>query len=131
MPLELDYLRDALGGGDEAARQLKATTAEAILRALSEDDQFALVSLDVKPTVLHPKKGLAAAEEKEIATALEKLAEHSSGGATDLASSFSVSLERVHGAEQPAVVYVGDGVATSGEMTGEQLVERLRRAAAG
>ncbi len=119
---------DTSAAGDESARQLKAQTAEAILRALSAEDRFALVSLDVRPKVLHPAKGLSRASEKEIANALEQLAEHAAGGATDLASLFDVSLQRLHGAEQPAVVYVGDGVATSGEMTGEQLIERLRRA---
>lgn len=119
---------DTSAAGDEASRQLKAQTAEAILRAMSDSDHFALVSVDVRPTVLHPKDGLAAANDKEIAKALEALAEHSSGGATDLASSFDVSLKRLHGTAQPAVIYVGDGVATSGEMTGEQLIERLRRA---
>jgi len=34
----------------------------------------------------------------------------------------------LYGSEQPAVVYVGDGLATSGELSGEQIVERLRRA---
>lgn len=119
---------DTSAAGDEASRQLKAQTAEAVLRAMSDSDRFALVSVDVRPTVLHPKDGLAPANDKEIARALEALAEHSSGGATDLASSFDVALKRLHGAAQPAVVYVGDGIATSGEMTGEQLMERLRRA---
>ena len=120
---------DTSAAGDEASRQLKASTAEAILRALSDDDRFALVSLDVKPTVLHPAKGLAPATDQEISQrARRALADHASGGATDLSSLFDVSLARLHGAEQPAVVYVGDGIATSGEMSGEQLVERLRRA---
>ena len=119
---------DTSAAGDEASRQLKVSTAEAILRALSDDDRFALVSLDVRPKVLHPEKELAAASDQEISKALEKLSEHSTGGATDLASLFDVALKRLHGTEQPAVVYVGDGIATSGEMTGEQLVERLRRA---
>ncbi len=119
---------DTSAAGDESARQLKTATAEAILRALSEDDRFALVALDVRPAVLHPKDGLAPASDKEIAKALEALADHSTGGATDLASLFDVALGRLHGADQPAVVYVGDGIATSGEMSGEQLVERLRRA---
>ncbi len=119
---------DTSAAGDEASRQLKASTAEAILRALSDDDRFALVALDVKATVLHPAKGLAPASDQEISKALEALADHSSGGATDLSSLFDVSLARLHGAEQPAVVYVGDGIATSGDMSGEQLVERLRRA---
>ena len=125
---EVVVVVDTSAGGDEANRQLRVSTAEAILRALSEEDRFALVALDVKPVVVHPAEGLATATEGEIAKALEKLAGHPSGGATDLASSFEVSLGRVHGGEQPAVVYVGDGLATSGEMTGEQLVERLRRA---
>lgn len=119
---------DTSAAGDESSRQLKTATAEAILRALSDDDRFALVALDVRPTVLHPKEGMAAASEGEIAKALEALAGHTAGGATDIASMFDVSLQRLHGAEQPAVVYVGDGVATSGELSGEQIVERLRRA---
>ncbi len=119
---------DTSAAGDEASRQLKASTAEAILRALSDDDRFALVALDVKATVLHPSKGLAPASDAEISKALEALADHSSGGATDLSSLFDVSLARLHGTEQPAVVYVGDGIATSGDMSSEQLVERLRRA---
>src|SRR5690606_28762388 len=38
---------------------------------------------------------------------------------------------RVHEAEQPAIVYVGDGLATSGERNGDALAERLRRALTG
>ena len=79
---------DTSAAGDEASRQLKASTAEAILRALSDDDRFALVALDVKATVLHPAKGLAPASDQEISKALEALADHSSGGATDLSSLF-------------------------------------------
>ncbi|MBX3182475.1 MAG: FecR domain-containing protein [Polyangiaceae bacterium] len=127
-PAEVVVVVDTSAAGDEASRQLKAQTAEAVLRAMSDKDRFALVSVDVRTTVLHPKEGLASATEGEIAAALAALAEHSSGGATDLASSFDVSLKRLHGAAQPAVVYLGDGVATSGELTGEQLIERLRRA---
>ncbi len=119
---------DTSAAGDEAAHQLKTAAAESILRALSGEDRFALVALDVRPTVLYPKDGLAKAGDKEIAKALESLADHAVGGATDLAALFDVALGRLHGAEQPAVVYVGDGIATSGEMSGEQLVERLRRA---
>jgi Ca-activated chloride channel homolog len=119
---------DTSADGDEASRQLRATAAEAVLRALAVEDRFALASLDVRPTVLHPDKALAEAKDEEIEKALERLAEHASGGATDLGALFDAALSRVHGAEQPAVIYVGDGLATSGEMNGEQLIERLRRA---
>ena len=126
--VEVVVVVDTSGGGDDSARQLKTATAEAVLRALSADDRFALVALDVKPTVLHPAEGLAAASEKEITTALERLADRLPGGATDLSAAFDVALSRVHGAEQPAVIYIGDGWATSGETSGEALGERLRRA---
>ncbi|HEY3448074.1 MAG TPA: VIT domain-containing protein [Myxococcales bacterium] len=125
---EVVLVVDTSGAGDENARQLKAATAEAVLRSLSADDRFALVSLDVKPTPLHPAEGLAAANEKEITLALERLADRVPGGSTDIAAVFDVALSRLHGAEQPAVIYVGDGWATSGELSGEALGERLRRA---
>jgi hypothetical protein len=80
--------------------------------------------------VLHPREGLSEASEKEIAAALERLAEHRSGGATDLGALFDVALGRVHGKEQPAVIYIGDGLATSGEIVAEKLTERLRRSLA-
>ncbi|MFH1811866.1 MAG: VIT domain-containing protein [Pseudomonadota bacterium] len=127
-PASVVLVVDTSAAADDAARQLKAVAAEAILHALSAEDQFALVSLDVKPTVLHPAQDLAPAAEEQIAQALERLADHASGGATDLAALFDVALARLHAAEQPAVIYVGDGLATSGEMSGEQLSERLRRA---
>jgi len=126
--IETVVVVDTSGGGDDSARQLKTATAEAVLRALSADDRFSLVALDVKPTVLYPEQGLAQANEKEITTALERLAGRLPGGATDLSAAFDVALSRVHGAEQPAVVYIGDGWATSGETSGEALGERLRRA---
>jgi tetratricopeptide (TPR) repeat protein len=122
---------DTSASGDEAQRQLRTATAEAILRALSDDDRFALVALDVKPTVLYPAEGLARASEAEIARGLEKLSEHASGGATDLGAMFETALERLHGTEQPAIVYVGDGVPTSGEIEADALVDRLRRTLAG
>lgn len=123
---------DTSAGGDEGARQLRTATAEAILRALSDDDRFALVSLDVRPTVLYPtKEGLTPASDAEIGRALEKLSEHPASGATDLGAMFETALERLHGTEQPAIVYVGDGAPTSGETAPEALADRLRRSLSG
>ena len=127
-PGDVVVVVDTSAAGDENERQLKVTAAEAILRALSEDDHFALITLDATATVLHPSKGLAPAKDTEISQALNALANHASGGATDLAAIFDVALERLHKRPQPAVVYVGDGVATSGVLAPEQLLERLRRA---
>ena len=122
---------DTSAGGDDSARQLRIAAAEGALRALSDHDHFALVSLDVTPTVVYPKEGLAPATETDIANALGKLSDHSIGGATDLGAMFEPALARLHGKEQAALVYVGDGAPTSGETGPEALVGRLRRSLTG
>ena len=124
---DLSVVVDTSASADEATRQQKAGAAEAILRSLSPADHFTLIALDAAPTVLYPKEGLAEANDKEIAAALVRLADHATGGATDLGALFDVALGRVHGTEQPAVIYIGDGIATSGEVSGDKLSERLRR----
>ncbi|MEO6420268.1 MAG: VIT domain-containing protein, partial [Polyangiaceae bacterium] len=128
---ELVLVVDTSAGGDESARQLRISAAEAILRALSDDDKFAVVAVDVSPTVVYPKEGLAKATDTDIAEALEKLNDHGIGGATDLGAMFEPALERLHNADQPAIVYVGDGAPTSGETTADGLTERLRRSLSG
>jgi Ca-activated chloride channel homolog len=130
-PADVVLVVDTSAGGDDSARQLRVAAAESALRALSDHDHFALVTLDVAASVVYPKDGLAPASEPEIAKALEKLADHSVGGATDLGAMFEPALARLHGKEQAAVIYVGDGAATSGETGAEALLERLRRSLTG
>ncbi|OJY15605.1 MAG: hypothetical protein BGO98_23265 [Myxococcales bacterium 68-20] len=122
---------DTSAGGDESARQLRIAATEATLRALSDGDHFAVIALDVAPRVVYPKDDLAPATEAEIGKALEKLADHGAGGATDIGAMFEPALARLHGKEQAAVVYVGDGAPTSGETGAEALLERLRRSLTG
>ncbi len=126
-PGDVAVVVDTSASGDEAVRQQKAAGAEAILRALSQKDHFVLIAIDSAPVVLWPKEGLAEATDKEIAQALARLSEHAAGGATDLGALFDAALGRLHGAEQPAVVYIGDGLPTSGEVSADRLAERMRR----
>jgi Ca-activated chloride channel family protein len=121
---------DTSAGSDDSTRQLEVAAAEAILRSLADDDRFALMALDVRPKVLHPATGLAPATEAEVGKARELLAAHPPGGATDLGALFDVALARLHGAEQQAVIYIGDGLATSGEIGGQRLQSALRRSLA-
>lgn len=125
------FVVDTSAGGDESARQLRIASAEAALRSLSDRDHFALVALDVGPRVVYPKEGLAPATEGDISKALESLSDHAIGGATDLGAMFEPALARLHGKEQAALVYVGDGAPTSGETGAEALLERLRRSLTG
>ncbi|MGB1015805.1 MAG: hypothetical protein ACPG4T_16835, partial [Nannocystaceae bacterium] len=86
---------------------------------------------DVTAEVLFPSEGLSEATPQAISQALEKVAKHSAGGATDLGAIFEQALARVHGLNQPAIVYIGDGLVTSGERDGDALSERLRRSITG
>ncbi len=122
---------DTSAAGDPAEYQTRLAVAEAFLRSLSAGDEFAVVSADVRAEVLFPESGLAKAGPDTVSAALERLAEHGTGGATDLGAIFEEALERVHGLDQPAVVYIGDGMATSGERAGDALAERLRRSMTG
>jgi len=130
VPGDLVVVLDTSAGGDESERQVRADAVEAILRALSAGDRFAVMTADLAPRVLYPEQGLAEATEANIAVAVEKLAEVANAGATDLGEVFHQALQRVHEAEQPAVVYVGDGLATVGELSSAKLAERLRRSLA-
>lgn len=122
---------DTSAGGDASEHQTKLAVAEALLRSLSQGDRFAIMSSDVSARVLYPETELADATPEAISSALESVAEHGTGGASDLGAIFESALERVHGLEQPAIVYIGDGLATSGERGGDALAERLRRSITG
>ena len=127
VPGDVVVVLDTSAGGGETERQIRSDAAEAILRALSDGDRFAVVASDLTPRVVFPDTGLSNATEENVSLAAEKLSEVSSAGATDLGEMFSVALGLVHEAEQPAVVYVGDGLPTVGETTSMELAERLRR----
>ena len=127
VPGDVVVVVDTSAGGDSADHQIRLQTAEAILRALGETDRFAVMAADLTPQVLYPRKGLAKATESNISSAVEKMAEIPPAGATDLGEMFSSALALVHDSVQPAIVYVGDGIATSGETVSDAIAERLRR----
>ncbi len=108
---------DTSASADESARQQKAAAAEAILRAMSPSDHFALIALDSAPAVLHPKEGWPRRPTRR-SPPRSRGSPSTRRGATDLGALFESALGRVHGKEQPAVIYIGDGLATSGEVTG-------------
>jgi Ca-activated chloride channel family protein len=122
---------DTSAFGDDAEHQSRVAVAQALLHSLSGEDRFALMAADLTAEVLYPAEGLSPATPEAITEALELLENHRPGGATDLGAIFERALGRVHDAEQPAIVYVGDGLATSGARGADDLSERLRRALSG
>ncbi|MEZ4226848.1 MAG: hypothetical protein R3B13_38260 [Polyangiaceae bacterium] len=73
---------------------------------------------------MYTKQGLAKADDKEIDQCLEALADHAVGSATDLAALFGVYESPACRGATRGRVRSGSGIATSGEMSGEQLVRR-------
>jgi tetratricopeptide (TPR) repeat protein len=130
-PADVVVVVDTSAFGDASEHQSRIAVAEALLRSLAASDRFALVSADLDTQVLFPDAGMSEATPDNIAAALERLNNHRPGGATDLGQIFERALQRVHSAEQPAIVYVGDGLATSGERSADALAERLRRTLTG
>lgn len=128
---EVVVVVDTSAGNDPSEHQTKLAVAEALLRSLSAEDEFVLVGADLSAEVLYPEQGMAKATPEAISAALERLAKRKAGGATDISAIFEQSIERVHGRTQPAIVYIGDGVATSGEVGGGKIAERLSWTLAG
>ena len=122
---------DTSAFGDAAEHRSRLAVTEALLRSLAEDDRFALMAADLGAELLYPAEGLSPATPEAIGEALAALTDHRPGGATDLGSIFDRALGRIDSAEQPAIVYVGDGLATSGERSTDALSERLRRSLGG
>ncbi|HVI00028.1 MAG TPA: VIT domain-containing protein [Enhygromyxa sp.] len=128
---EVVVVVDTSAGSDPGEHQTKLAVAEALLRSLSTEDEFVLVGADLNAEVLYPQEGMAKATPEAISAALEQLGKRKPGGATDMGAIFEQSVERVHGRTQPAIVYIGDGLATSGAIAGDAIAERLSWTLAG
>ncbi|MBN2717485.1 MAG: VWA domain-containing protein, partial [Deltaproteobacteria bacterium] len=118
---------DTSAGGGAMERQIRTAATEAVLRALSAGDRFAIVTADLQTRVLYPENGLAKVSDETVSAALERISQVSAAGASDLGDMFNVALKLVHGSTQPAVIYIGDGRPTVGEMSALALAGRLRR----
>src|SRR5690606_17759576 len=81
---EVVVVVDTSAAGDPSEYQTRLAVTEALLRSLSEGDRFAVMSADVKAEALYPEEGLADAGPQAVSEALERLAAHGTGGATDL-----------------------------------------------
>jgi Flp pilus assembly protein TadD len=131
LPGDVVVVLDTSAGGDQAERQVRQDSVEAVLRALSTGDRFAVLAADLDARVVYPAEGLTPADDASVSAAMEALSEVGSAGATDLGEMFGTALGLLHESEQPALLYIGDGRATVGELSAEALSERLRRSLAG
>ena len=116
-PLELVLLVDVSGATDAEDLELARGVVESVLRQLAPTDRVAIQLADVRA---HSPEGapaglaIASAETREAI--LESMARAHPGGATDLGESLRQAASLVSGRPRGALLYLGDGIPTTGAL---------------
>jgi Ca-activated chloride channel family protein len=116
-PLELALVVDASGGTDPESLELESRLVETVLRQLAPTDRVAVRVADVTawtPEGIGSELLEATPENREAIVAAISRVQRS--GATDLATSLRDAAELVVGKPRGAVLYLGDGLPTTGAL---------------
>ncbi|MFO0587455.1 MAG: VIT domain-containing protein [Polyangiaceae bacterium] len=126
--LDLAIVIDASAATDTSQLALARAQVAALLAHLGKDDRAVVWAGDValRPVVAGRDK-LAAIDDEARRSILTGLAQLSRGGATDLGAMLSSAAEALDPARRGAVVYIGDGTPTVGELSLLDLRERLAK----
>ncbi|MGI8978782.1 MAG: VIT domain-containing protein [Pirellulaceae bacterium] len=126
-PLKLIVLADTSASMDRSSRKTQDEVLGALLGSLGPKDSFQLAACDVDCVWTADKP--QPAEAKNIEAARSFLAKRRSMGWTDLDKAFAEALKKCDGKTQ--VVYLGDGVVTTGDADGVVFAKRLLKMAEG
>lgn len=122
-PLNLLVVADTSASIDRGGRTAQAEFIAALLGSLTPRDRFNLAAADVETDWVFD--GSQAADEKNVAAARQFLAGRVSLGWTDLDKAFASALSKAKKATR--VVYVGDGIVTTGDADPVAFANRLKR----
>jgi predicted Zn-dependent protease len=122
-PLELVILADTSASMDAPSRERQAELIATLLAALTPKDKFNLGTCDVDCDWVFARP--IAAEARNIETAQQKLAARHSLGWTDLDKATQAALRQCGPKTQ--VVYIGDGIVTTGDADPVAFTKRLKR----
>ncbi|MCL4202229.1 MAG: hypothetical protein KJ000_07025 [Pirellulaceae bacterium] len=126
-PQHLLVLADTSGSMDAASRENQRQFLAALFGSLTPEDRLNLAVVDVDCQWSFPASVPATAE--NAALALRRLDERISLGWTDLDKAFAAARERCEPGTQ--IVYVGDGIVTTGDADPVAFNQRLQRLFAG
>ncbi|MFK7985117.1 MAG: TonB family protein [Sandaracinaceae bacterium] len=128
-PLDLVILADVSAGTDRSHLELGRSVVESIAAHLDEEDRVTVVSADltIRSVIEGEEAALGAATAGRVEALLDGLARVPAGGATDLGQAIAAAAETLDPTRRGAVVYVGDGTPTVGELRAEGLLEALGR----
>lgn len=121
--MDVLILADTSGSMDTAAREAQSTFVRGLFSLLGPKDTFQLLTLDVGVSEFSDQPQPAAKADK----ALDFLEARPSLGWTDLDLGMQKVLERLH--KNTVVIYVGDGIGTTGDADPVALADRLKRLA--
>jgi Ca-activated chloride channel family protein len=116
-PLELVMLLDVSGETDPEDLEIARAVIEAVLRQVTPTDKIAIRLADVSAHVPEgAPEGLVPATDENREALLESIARVNLGGATDLGRSLREAAQLVAGRPRAAVLYLGDGLPTTGDL---------------
>jgi tetratricopeptide (TPR) repeat protein len=116
-PLELVMLLDVSGDTDPEDLEIARAVIEAVLRQVTPTDRVAIRLADVSAHVPEgAPDGLVPATDEHREALLESIARVNLGGATDLGRSLREAAQLVAGRPRAAVLYLGDGLPTTGDL---------------
>lgn len=117
-------LDDVSASRDAMARRAQSDLVDGFLRELDEDDRVAVVAFDVTARVALPATRV---RDVDRAAVRKALADEGDVGATDVGVALDAALAQLGGAapEDAMVVYLGDGVITSGTRHLDELRGKL------
>jgi Ca-activated chloride channel family protein len=124
--LDVVIVADVSAGTDRAHLELGRSVAEAIASHLHDGDRVSIVSSDLTiRAVAEGGTALGPAQAARLDALLDGLAEIPAGGATDLGEAIAQAGALLDPARNGAVVYIGDGAPTVGELGGDALLGHL------
>lgn len=125
--VDLVIVADVSAATERAHLELGRSVTEALTAHLGEHDRVAIVSSDLTIRPLGEDGGLGDASAERVEDLLDGLARVPAGGATDLGAAIAAAAALLDPTRPGAVVYVGDGAPTVGELEAEGLLERMAR----
>ncbi len=126
--LDLAVVVDSSAATESAAMAVGRSLVDALLTALGPTDRAALFTGDttLRP-VLAESGQLSSIDAARRKVWLAELANAPVGGATDLGTLLAEAAERLESKRRGAVIYIGDGRPSVGELLPKALRERLTR----
>ncbi len=125
--LDVVIVADVSAGTDRSRLELGRSVAEAVAAHLGSGDRVSIVSSDLAIRAVDGgDTALGEASPERIAALLDGLAEVPAGGATDLGAAIAEAAALLDPSRDGAVVYIGDGAPTVGELGADALAAHLR-----